>query len=146
MQPNSTDPNGWETFTGIVIEAPSIDEHILRNEAKIKLTVDETYIAKAINLTPEKILEGNTILGVVGTAKQEEGTKVYGTLEELQAVAGTEGQFAIVNNGETFDGAYKYTNGAWVEMFSSRRYDNTLTPEEYEQAVATATDIQGGNV
>lgn len=152
-------PNSVVTFNGNEIRNDSafstveIDytveegmQYVLRKDGIIRLAVNESDAATAFGLTADKILEGNTILGVVGTAKQEEGTKVYGTLEELQAVTGTEGQFAIVNSGETFDGAYKYTNGAWVEMFSSRRYDNTLTPEEYEQAVATATDIQGGNV
>lgn len=115
----------------------------ISGEKDFRLALPVDRIASAIELTPEKILEGNTILGVVGTAKQEEGTKVYGTLEELQAVTGTEGQFAIVNSGETFDGAYKYTNGAWVEMFSSRRYDGTLTPEDYTTATETASNILG---
>lgn len=122
---------------------PADDNYMIRPGATIKILSKLDTFTNKIGLTADKILEGNTILGVVGTAKQEEGTKVYTTLEELQAVTGTEGQFAIVNSGETFDGAYKYTNGAWVEMFSSRRYDGTLTPEDYTTATETASNILG---
>lgn len=75
----------------------------------------------------------------------EEGTLTYETLEELQAVVGTEGDLAVVHNGTDFDGAYEYTGGTWVEIFSARRYDDTLTPEDYQTAVANAENILSGS-
>lgn len=111
----------------------------------LKINVPYADLASTIGLSADIITKGNNILGIEGAAIVEDGTLIYATVEDLQTSTGKEGQFAIVDNGTTFDGAYKYIDGAWVEMFSARRYDNTLTPEEYAQAVETATAIKGGN-
>lgn len=102
------------------------------------LKVDD--LATLIELTPDKIIEGNTILGVVGTGFN--GIRTYTTIEELEAVQGTQGDVAVVM-GDTYEGTYEYDGTQWVEIFSDRRYEGTITPEEYQEAKGTASDILG---
>lgn len=74
----------------------------------------------------------------------EEGTLTYETLEELQAVVGNENDLAIVASNGVYGGTYQYVSGTWEEVFSDRRYDGTLTPEDYATAEAVAQEIKGG--
>lgn len=101
-------------------------------------------VANLIDLTPDKLVKGYTILGVEGTAGIAQ-TVPYTSLEELNSVVGTEGDLAVVATAEAYEGTYQYTNGAWVEIFSARRYENTITPEEYDTALYLSEDIMGGD-
>lgn len=56
------------------------------NEAEISATQED--VANAINLTPEKLVKGNTILGIEGTAETGGGdvpVKLFETEEQMQA-------------------------------------------------------------
>lgn len=44
----------------------------LKKGSRIYLRMNNDYIAEVLELTPEKILEGNTILGIEGTGKSSE--------------------------------------------------------------------------
>ena len=41
-------------------------------------------IASLIGLTANKILRGNRILGIDGTAQEEDGASVFNTIEEMK--------------------------------------------------------------
>lgn len=110
-------------------------------QANIQAPLDE--VANLIGLTADKILKGNKILGIEGTVGMAQ-TVPYESLEELHAVIGTEGDLAVVATATKYEGTYKYTDGVWVEIFSDRRYENTITPYEYATALELSEDIKGG--
>ena len=106
--------------------------------------ISRTEAASRLNITPDKIVEGNTILGVEGTAKL--GTPTYESLEALQVTTGSEGDIAVViDSTNTYIGTYKYntTNSTWEEIVSTTAYDSTLTDSEYDEALTTSNDILG---
>ena len=117
---------------------------ILDINSNIAIRADNTNIANVVGLTADKIVEGNTILGVQGTAKL--GTPTYESLEALQATTGSEGDIAVViDSTNTYVGTYKYntTNSTWEEIVSTTAYDSTLTNDEYDEALAASNDILG---
>lgn len=72
------------------------------------------------------------------------GITTYPTLDDLNAVTGTDGEIAnIVDNTNTYLGTYKYngTTSVWEEVVTP----NTVTPTEYNIALATAKQIKGGD-
>lgn len=106
--------------------------------------ISRTEAASRLNITPDKIVEGNTILGVEGTAKL--GTPTYESLEALQATTGSDGDIAIViDASNTYIGTYRFSvnNAAWEEIVSTTAYDSTLTDSEYDEALTTSNDILG---
>lgn len=108
------------------------------------LSTSLSKIGEVINLTPEMIVKGYTVLGVSGSAGISQ-TIPYASLEELNNIDAKEGDIAVIATAETYEGTYQYKNGAWVEIFSSRQYANTLTPEDYLIAENIAENIEGGN-
>ena len=112
--------------------------------AQVEMYLPFTQVASFIGLASDKIVEGNTILGVEGTAKL--GTPTYESLEALQATTGSDGDIAIViDSTNTYIGTYKFSvdNAAWVEIVSATAYDSTLTDNEYNEALTTSNDILG---
>ena len=112
--------------------------------AQVEMYLPFTQVASFIGLASDKIVEGNTILGVEGTAKL--GTPTYESLEALQATTGSDGDIAIViDSTNTYIGTYKFSvdNAAWVEIVSATAYDSTLTDNEYSEALTTSNDILG---
>lgn len=106
--------------------------------------ISRTEAASRLNITPDKIVEGNTILGVDGTAKL--GTPTYESLEALQATTGSDGDIAVViDASNTYIGTYRFSvdNAAWEEIVSTTAYDSTLTDSEYDEALTTSNDILG---
>lgn len=71
-------------------------DYVVRNGTSMKVAADASQTANAIGLTADKILEGNIILGIAGAAKLGEGTKVFNTIEEMEASDAEEGDFAVV--------------------------------------------------
>ena len=117
---------------------------IINENNHISGDISRTEAASRLNITPDKIVEGNTILGVEGTAKL--GTPTYESLEALQVTTGSEGDIAVViDSTNTYIGTYKYntTNSTWEEIVSTTAYDSTLTNDEYDEAVVTSNDILG---
>ena len=117
---------------------------ILDINSNIAIRAGNTNIANVVGLTADKIVEGNTILGVEGTAKL--GTPTYESLEALQATTGSDGDIAVViDSTNTYVGTYKYntTNSTWEEIVSTTAYDSTLTNDEYDEAVVASNDILG---
>lgn len=117
---------------------------IINENNYISGDISRTEAASRLNITPDKIVEGNTILGVEGTAKL--GTPTYESLEALQATTGSDGDIAIViDASNTYIGTYRFSvdNAAWEEIVSTTAYDSTLTDSEYDEALTTSNDILG---
>lgn len=53
-------------------------------------------IASLIGLTANKILKGNRILGIDGTVQEEDGTRVFNTIEEMKQAQAVDGNLAII--------------------------------------------------
>lgn len=45
--------------------------YLFRESSKIKISLPDTYVANATNLTANKLLVGNTVMGIVGTATSD---------------------------------------------------------------------------
>ena len=122
----------------------SVDKGIVSNTNGIYAPFTAGALADTINLTADKIVEGNSFLGVTGTAKL--GTPTYESLEALQATTGSDGDIAIViDASNTYIGTYRFSvdNAAWEEIVSTTAYDSTLTDSEYDEALTTSNDILG---
>ena len=65
------------------------------------LKEEQPDLANAISLTPEKLVKGNTILGIEGIAEASVGAKLFETQEEMQADSSAkEGDLAVVYREE----------------------------------------------
>lgn len=111
-------------------------------QANLSTTLEK--VGELINLTPDMIVKGNTVLGVEGSAGISQ-TIPYASLEELANIDAKEGDIAVIATATTYEGTYQFKSGNWVEIFSARQYDNTITPEDYARAEIIAEDIEGGN-
>ena len=85
----------------VVLSNPST----ARYESGAKLGTQESNIANAIGLTPEKLVAGNTVLGVEGTAitggGSDEQVKLFSTVEEMNGSENNEeGDLAVVYSDE----------------------------------------------
>lgn len=79
-----TKPNGRGTFILDRIAFHVDNDNLLRNGAYLKAS--EWLIADAINLTGDKIVKGNTILGIGGTTLSRiKGTIEYDTIDDMNA-------------------------------------------------------------
>ena len=110
----------------------------------LDIAIPSVDLANQLDVTADKIVKGNTILGVEGTAKL--GTPTYESLEALQATTGSDGDIAIViDASNTYIGTYRFSvnNAAWEEIVSTTAYDSTLTDSEYDEALTTSNDILG---
>jgi hypothetical protein len=119
-------------------------DRLVRAGCNYSINIPYETAVNTIGLTADKIIKGNTILGVEGTAKL--GTPTYESLEALQATTGSDGDIAVViDSTNTYIGTYKFSvdNAAWVEIVSATAYDSTLTDNEYNEALTTSNDILG---
>ena len=95
----SITPNTGYDGSYIEFKAPEQDGPFAFSSDKVSLTMTPqmSQVAEGIGLTPEKLVKGNTILGVEGTAEVSVGTKLFETEEEMQAdKSAKEGDLAVV--------------------------------------------------
>lgn len=136
-------------------------------DSRINLIISNTDIASAIDLTAEKILKGNTILGIAGTAELDtsaatvtatdllEGVTAYGSTGEL--LIGTmsdNGSLEYTPNETAQEIPKGYTTGGIVkavDITTLEEYQACLTlansidsMEDYSDTMATAGDIKHG--
>ena len=81
----------------------ALQTYAFRPNAQVEVEAEKEDVADAIGLTPEKLVKGNTILGVEGTAEAgtTTGVKLFETVEEMQAdTTAQEGDLAIVYRSE----------------------------------------------
>lgn len=74
---------------------------LMRVGSEVYVKTPYADVANAIGLTADKIVSGNTVLGVEGTAEigsgeSVEGAKIFATSEEMNASGGSNGDMAIV--------------------------------------------------
>ena len=97
----SITPNTGYDGSYIEFKAPEQDGPFAFSSDKVSLTMTPqmSQVAEGIGLTPEKLVKGNTILGIEGTASV--GTKLFETEEEMQAdKSAKEGDLAVVYRSE----------------------------------------------
>ena len=67
----------------------ALQTYAFRPNAKVEVEADKDEVANAIGLTPEKLVKGNTILGVEGTAEggatTVDGAKIFTSIESMNA-------------------------------------------------------------
>lgn len=86
----------------------ALQTYAFRPNAKVEVEADKDKVANAIGLTPEKLVKGNTILGVEGTAETggsggSGDVKLFANKEEMQAdTTAKEGDLAVVYRDDTF--------------------------------------------
>ncbi len=83
---------------------------ILKSEQQLRSTIPYATIATMGEITADKIMKGQTIFGVEGTAEGggSGAVNVYSSIEELEQAEGTIGDIAFVYN-DTMEGAYEYS-------------------------------------
>lgn len=94
IQQHSTGPDS------ITMYSPALAKRVYHNQGQTpSMSVNEISLAEAVGLTPDKIIEGNTILGIEGTATQGVDTSdATATASEIKL-----GKTAYVN-GEKITG------------------------------------------
>lgn len=122
----------WHSTSNSIIEDPNNENYLMASAsismipiyltigAKFQIGMSYRDIVNTIGLLSEMLVEGNTILGVEGTAKL--GTPTYESLEALQATTGSEGDIAVViDSTNTYVGTYKYNtaNSTWEDIVST---------------------------
>lgn len=101
---NFIDYNTYEPNTAMV-QIAAEDDYLIRQGGKLETAIPYATIADTYSITGDKIVAGNTILGVEGTAKisegDSEGVKLFETVEEMQAdTEAEEGDLALVYRNE----------------------------------------------
>lgn len=98
----------WQNWTNsdfIRVYGTLNRDYLLRKNASTDATIQYNELASMLEVTPDKITKGNTILGVEGTAEVGEATdapvKLFETEEEMQAdETAKEGDLAVVYREE----------------------------------------------
>lgn len=122
---SSTSPDTGTTYL-LKFKATTSNKTIYEAGSEIGIACDESEIAKYLNLTPEKLVKGNKILEVEGTA--EIGEEINNQDKD------------ITKNGiYTADEGYTGLGTVNVEVLQ----ENKLTPAEYETALQLCNDIKG---
>lgn len=99
----SITPNTGYDGSYIEFKAPEQDGPFAFSSDKVSLTMSPqmSQVAEGIGLTPEKLVKGNTILGIEGIAEASVGAKLFETEEEMQADSSAkEGDLAVVYREE----------------------------------------------
>jgi hypothetical protein len=132
----------YDDMFGIISLCTPMDA-ILRYDAG--LSISQNSIALLTGITPEKIVAGNTVLGVEGIGGANEGnmaTIIY-SLADFPANAQTGDICLYVNQDITeFYGIYRCIDaGGWQKL----DLINVVAGDEYTNALNTTQDILGNN-
>ena len=99
-----SDVRDFPSQNKILVECPSEADVLFRLNSGADIMTSYDKVVNAIGLTSDKLVTGNTILGVEGTAEiggGETGVKLFETIDEMQADAGAkEGDLAVVYRNE----------------------------------------------
>jgi len=107
------------------MEVTNGEQRVVSANAKIKPRANYSDVAAAINLTGDKLLAGNTILGVVGTATSGEGlaggAHLFASVEEMNASEDVkEGEKSVV---------YNYVPTTYENIKSSSKFKKAYFPK-----------------
>lgn len=144
--------------------------YLFRNGSKILITENYDKIAEEIGLTPEQIVEGNTVLNIKGSGKTGidtsdatvepsqilVGQTAYANGQKIEGTMPNNGALSFSPSDEEQDIPTGYVEGAKVEatdITKLNEYNACLTlansietTEDYTDTTATAEDIKEGKV
>ena len=112
---------------------------ILRPDTGITMGIERSKAATAIGLSADKIKKDETILGVTGTyegSTMKEYTSVTNMNNDITNIAEGEVVKVVENNITTF-----YLKETTMKKLVKE--EDTISPEEYDDAIDTANDILG---
>ena len=112
---------------------------IMINGGSISIALFDSDVAKAIGLSADKIKKDETILGVTGTytgSIMKEYTSVTDMNNDITNISEGEVVKVIENNVTTF-----YLKETTMKKLVKE--EDTISPEEYDDAIDTANDILG---
>ena len=118
------------------------DKKVVEDGSTLEIIVSQAQIANDINLTANKIALGETILEVTGTytgSAMKEYASVTAMNNDIANISEGEAVKVIENNITTF-----YLKETTMKKLVKE--EDTISPEEYEEAVDTANDILGEDV
>lgn len=144
--------------------------YLFRNGSKILITENYDKIAEEIGLTPEQIVEGNTVLNIKGSGKTGidtsdatvepsqmlVGQTAYAKGQKIEGTMPNNGALSFEPSDEEQNIPTGYVEGAKVkatDITKLNEYDACLTlansietTEDYTDTTATAEDIKEGKV
>ena len=93
--------DGFEDMSNYTIPMSGIatmrSDFYVSNKDKILTVLENTELANEINLTADKIIKGNTILGVEGTGETSGGVKIFNSVAEMNASTNNkDGDIALI--------------------------------------------------
>ena len=127
----------------MVIDADITDfygvKKAVEDGSALEIIVSQAQIANNINLTANKIALGETILGITGTytgSTMKEYTSVIDMNNDITNISEGEVVKVVENNITTF-----YLKETTMKKLVKE--EDTISPEEYDDAIDTANDILG---
>jgi len=127
----------------MVIDADITDfygvKKVVEDNSTLEIIVSQSQIANAINLTANKIALGETILDVTGTytgSAMKEYASVIDMNDDITNISEGEVVKVVENNITTF-----YLKETTMKKLVKE--EDTISPEEYDDAIDTANDILG---
>ena len=130
----------------MVIDADITDfygvKKAVEDGSALEIIVSQAQIANNINLTANKIALGETILGITGTytgSTMKEYTSVIDMNNDITNISEGEVVKVVENNITTF-----YLKETTMKKLVKE--EDTISPEEYDEAVDTANDILGEDI
>lgn len=109
LEINTYNPQSVEIIDGnLSLRSAFLINRLFREGSIIKLTLKDTYIADACNLTADKLLVGNTVLGIEGTATSDADA----TSDDI-----TRGKIAYVNGQKVVGDVFRHLeHSSWNLM------------------------------
>ena len=150
---------------GIDIKRTMDQDYLFRKGGSITFNTKYTDMAKAIGLTAEKLIKGNTVIGVAGNATSDatamanqilegetayvNGQKVTGTMPNNGSIIlQPSEEEQIIPNGYIDSGKVEAVNITELNEYQAclTLANSIETTEDYTDTTATAEDIKAGKV
>ena len=127
----------------MVIDADITDfygtKKVVEDNSTLEIIVSQAQIANDINLTANKIALGVTILGVTGTYAGS-------VMKEYASVTDMNNDIANISEGEVVKVIENNITTFYLKETTMKKLvkeEDTISPEEYDDAIDTANDILG---
>ena len=104
----------------------ALQTYAFRPNAKVEVEADKDKVANAIGLTPEKVVRGNTILGVEGTA--ETGSQIHNQDKNI-----TKNGTYTADEGYTGLGTVQVNVQQKVQLFDDKQTMDDFLNEHYNE-------------
>lgn len=125
---------------------PTSDTALMNANTFYEVNIQHNVIANAIGLTADKLVKGNTILGIEGNAimGSENSAMVFPSVEEMNASTGTNGAIALIYEPITvpWDGASTIPANTVITFPLSITFDSPIDGEYIFTLSDTANNTQ----